>query len=147
MSHLDIRSDIKVYIPTTLSWKKMKSAISYSKSFLNPLSVHPTKWSNTLKQVVGNLPTSCLSEFAHFVGLALKGLNHSHTLRFSFLLITTIIRYLLLFITSYHLFLCIPIFYYYSIYITLCYIYLSLLFTTNYCYQLVLLCIRVISSN
>ena len=28
---------------------------------INPLSVNPTKWSNTLKQFVGNLPTNCLS--------------------------------------------------------------------------------------
>ena len=26
-----------------------------------------TKWSNTLKQFVGNLPTNCLSVFNHFV--------------------------------------------------------------------------------
>ena len=43
---------------------------------LNPLSANPTKWSNTLKQLVGNLPTNCLSVFDHFVGLALKGLKH-----------------------------------------------------------------------
>ena len=42
---------------------------------LNPLSVNPTKWSNTLKQFVGNLPTNCLSEFDHFMNLALKGLS------------------------------------------------------------------------
>ena len=41
---------------------------------LNPLSANPTKWSNTLKQFVGNLPTNCLSVFDHFLGLALKGL-------------------------------------------------------------------------
>ena len=29
----------------------------------------------TLKQLVGNLPTNCLSVFDHFVGLALKGLR------------------------------------------------------------------------
>ena len=34
-----------------------------------------TKWSNTLKQYVGNLPTNCLSVFEHFVGLAFKGLS------------------------------------------------------------------------
>ena len=33
-----------------------------------------TKWPNTLKQFVGNLPTNCLSVFGHFVGLAFKGL-------------------------------------------------------------------------
>ena len=41
----------------------------------NPLSTNITKWSNTLKQFVGKLPTNCLSVFDHFVGLALKGLN------------------------------------------------------------------------
>ena len=43
---------------------------------LNPLSVKITKWSNTLKQFVGNLPKNCLSVFDHFVGLALTGLKH-----------------------------------------------------------------------
>ena len=42
---------------------------------LNPLSANPTKWSNTLKQFVGNLPTNCLSVFDHFMNLALKGLK------------------------------------------------------------------------
>ena len=41
---------------------------------LSPLSANPTKWSNTLKQFVGNLPTNCLSVFDNFVKLALKGL-------------------------------------------------------------------------
>ena len=41
---------------------------------INPLRANPTKWSNTLKQFVDNLPTNCLSVFDHFVGLALKGL-------------------------------------------------------------------------
>ena len=38
-------------------------------------SANPTKWSNTLKQFVGNLPTNCLSVFYHFVKLAVKGLT------------------------------------------------------------------------
>ena len=42
---------------------------------LNPLSANPTKWSNTLKQFVGNLPMNCLSVFDQFVKLVLKGLN------------------------------------------------------------------------
>ena len=41
---------------------------------LYPFSASPRKWSNTLKQFVGNLPTNCLSVFDHFVILALKGL-------------------------------------------------------------------------
>ena len=40
----------------------------------NPLTTNPTKWSNTLKQFVGN----CLSVFDHFVGLALKGLRNKY---------------------------------------------------------------------
>ena len=38
------------------------------------LSANPTKWSNTLKQFVGNLATNCLSMFDHFMKLALKEL-------------------------------------------------------------------------
>ena len=41
----------------------------------NPFSASFTKWSNTLKQFVGNVPTNCLSMLDHFVILALKGLN------------------------------------------------------------------------
>ena len=44
---------------------------------LNPLSANPTKCSNILKQFVGKLPTSCLSVFDSFIGLALKGLKLS----------------------------------------------------------------------
>ena len=32
----------------------------------NPLSAKFIKWSNTLKQFVGKLPTNCLSVFDHF---------------------------------------------------------------------------------
>ena len=44
-------------------------------SDITPLSANPAKWSNTLKQFVGKLPTNCLSVFDHFVTLALKGLT------------------------------------------------------------------------
>ena len=47
----------------------------YTFESFNPLNANPTKWSNTLKQFVRNLPTSCLSVFDHFVKLALKGLR------------------------------------------------------------------------
>ena len=47
-------------------------------SSINPLSTNFTKWSNTLKRFVGNLPTNCLSVFDHFVKLALKGLRKFH---------------------------------------------------------------------
>ena len=43
--------------------------------YINALSANPEKWSNTLKQIVGNLPTICLSVFDHFMNLALKGLR------------------------------------------------------------------------
>ena len=43
-------------------------------SDINPLSANPAKWSITLKQFVGKLPTNCLSVFDHFV-IALKGLT------------------------------------------------------------------------
>ena len=41
----------------------------------NPLSANFTKWSNTLKQLVGKLSTNSLSVFDHFEGLALWGLS------------------------------------------------------------------------
>ena len=49
--------------------------LANSKDDVNPLSAKLTKWPDTLKQFVGNLPTNCLSVFGHFVGLALKGLS------------------------------------------------------------------------
>ena len=39
------------------------------------LSANPTKWSNTLKQFVANLPRNSLSVFDHNVKLKLKGIN------------------------------------------------------------------------
>ena len=48
----------------------------------NPLSASITKWSNTLKQFVANLPTNCLSVFDHFVILALEGLKSISGLTF-----------------------------------------------------------------
>ena len=42
---------------------------------LNPFSANFTKWSNTLKQFIGNLPRNCLNVFDHFVGFGLEGLN------------------------------------------------------------------------
>ena len=52
------------------------------KTKLNPLSANPTKWSNTLKQFVGKLPTNCLKVFYHFLKLALKGLTQKLSLEF-----------------------------------------------------------------
>ena len=44
--------------------------------YVSPLSANTTKWSNTLKQFVGNFSTNCLSVFDHFVKLVLKGLSY-----------------------------------------------------------------------
>ena len=62
------------YFIKVMTYEKISSIILFdtSKGF-NPLSANPTKWSNTLKQFVGNLPTNCLSVLDNFVGLALKG--------------------------------------------------------------------------
>ena len=51
------------------------SKVEVSVKCFSSLSANPTKWSNTLKQFVANLPTNCLSVFDHFVILALKGLR------------------------------------------------------------------------
>ena len=51
------------------------STLTMLYSNINLLIANPTKWSNTLKQFVGNLQTNCLSVFDHFVKLALKGLK------------------------------------------------------------------------
>ena len=54
----------------------------YSGKLIDPLSANPIKWSNTLKQFVGNLPTNCLSVFDHFAILALKFINKLHKWNF-----------------------------------------------------------------
>ena len=51
-----------------------QAAISFKFLLFKPLSFNPTKWSNTLKQFIGKLPTNCSSVFDHFVKLVLKGL-------------------------------------------------------------------------
>ena len=59
-------------------WRKLIHPMQSSDFFfsrINPLSTNPTKWSNTLKQFVGKLPTNYLSVFDHFVKLAFKGLT------------------------------------------------------------------------
>ena len=44
----------------------------HSGMFINSVNANPTKWSNILKQFVGNLPTNCLSVFDHLVRSALQ---------------------------------------------------------------------------
>ena len=60
---------------TNLFKLPIKTVYLHAFPLFNPLSPNPTKWLNTLKQFVGNLPTNCLSVFDHFVKLALKGLR------------------------------------------------------------------------
>ena len=47
--------------------KNRPSYLKLSILFFNSLSANPTKWLNTLKQFVGNLPTNYLSVFNHLV--------------------------------------------------------------------------------
>ena len=53
----------------------MAHELDESFTLFNPLNANPEKWSKTFKQIVGNLPTICLSVFDHFMNLALKGLK------------------------------------------------------------------------
>ena len=73
---LDFESDLNGIIKLRKSYPNNPLNVSldlnYLKDMINLLSTKITKWSNTLKQFVGNLPTNCLNEFDHFVGLALK---------------------------------------------------------------------------
>ena len=50
-------------------WNSVHGIVS---RWVDVVSVNTTKWWNTLKQLVGNLSTNCLSVFEHFVGLTLK---------------------------------------------------------------------------
>ena len=59
----------------TNRWSVLLDLLLEAKLNLNPWSANLTKWSNTLKQLVGKLSTNCLSVFDHFVRLALKGLR------------------------------------------------------------------------
>ena len=54
---------------------KTKPKMENPSPSFNCLRTSPTKWSNTLKQLVSNLPMNCLTVFDHFVILALKGLK------------------------------------------------------------------------
>ena len=52
--------------------KQLSVCFQFVVKQFNPLSVNPKKWSNTLKQFIGNFPANCLSMFDHFVGFVLK---------------------------------------------------------------------------
>ena len=64
---------------TKLQWHlQIHSFLPSSRIFFgifNTLNVNFTKWSNTVKQFVGNLPKNYLSVFDHFVEFVLKGLR------------------------------------------------------------------------
>ena len=63
-----------IQVSLTATKFNVKRVVELQKK-LTLLEPNPTKWLNTLKKFVGDLPTNCLSVFNHFVGLALKGLN------------------------------------------------------------------------
>ena len=70
---------MRTIIFAKLNLKKKRSEKDVSRIvlfFFNLWSSNFTKWSNTLKQIVGKLPTNCLSVLDHFVKLALKGLRN-----------------------------------------------------------------------
>ena len=64
----------------SFSWLYYSPVLFYQlpATLLNPLSASFTKWSNTLKQFVGKLPTNCLSVFDYFAGLVHKRLSMVH---------------------------------------------------------------------
>ena len=75
-------SGLRQFLTTESPWKIMNNTFYFIltnwicywqiRFCINSLSANPTKWSNALKQLVGN---NCLSVFDQFVKLALKGLN------------------------------------------------------------------------
>ena len=52
----------------------LRCTLTHRYCLLKPLSVNPTKWSNTLTQFVGNLLPNYLSVFDHIVKWELKEL-------------------------------------------------------------------------
>ena len=68
-----------------LKWSNQSVTVGvHNIAHFNPLNANFIKWSNTLKQFVGNLPTNCLSMFDHFVGLVLKGLRNCRACKKSY---------------------------------------------------------------
>ena len=76
-------------LPTNIKQKIREDDCPILARAVNPLRANPTKWSNTLKQFVGILPTNCLSLFDYFVGLALKGLTAARTIKPNFITFLT----------------------------------------------------------
>ena len=57
--------------------KEFKKSLNKKVIFMKNLLLLLTKWSNTLKQFVGNLSTNVLSVFDHFVKENTNDHNHS----------------------------------------------------------------------
>ena len=73
ITNFNINFNISHFItPKTLCEVEIKIMLKF-----NPISANPTKWSNTPKQFVGNLPANYLNLFDHFMGLGFKGLKNS----------------------------------------------------------------------
>ena len=70
--------NVFIAICTTEFYQQMTQSNGFNGNDLmvlfNVLSANLTKWSNTLKQFIGKLPTNCLSAFDHFVKLARRDL-------------------------------------------------------------------------
>ena len=62
-------------VPISIYYPSIFLITFHSGMFINSVNANPTKWSNILKQFVGNLPTDCLTAFDHFVILVPKGLE------------------------------------------------------------------------
>ena len=65
---LQVSEFMQIPQETRLGFFDLQFAVRNYELF-NPLSANSTKWSNTLKQINGNLPTNCLNVFVHFCAI------------------------------------------------------------------------------
>ena len=70
-----IESDQSIAIIFFIFDESLNSMLQKCQMDVNPFSINPTKWPNTLKQLVDKLPTNCLSVFGLFVKFAHKRLK------------------------------------------------------------------------
>ena len=83
--------DMNPNIPFELQKKRYSDSVAggpLERYLIKPLSTNPTKWSNTLKQIVGKMLSNYLSVLNHFVNLALNGLNMCKSCGFLYILQT-----------------------------------------------------------
>ena len=71
-------------VPISIYYPSIFLITFHSGMFINSVNANPTKWSNILKQFVGNLPTNCLSVFDHLVRSALQRVKSLFCFRKSF---------------------------------------------------------------